>query len=409
MKRVAVTGLGVVSSVGNAPGEFFGNLMGGRSGVRRIAAPYADGLAVKIAAEAVFDPGTVLSRKQLGLFDRTSQMAMSAAEQAWGDSGVALAEAEEHRAGVYFGTGMGGAPTIDAVARQLYADGASRVNPSSILRIMPNASAAHISIRYRLRGPSLTFATACSSSAVAIGEAARAIRAGGVDVAVAGGTESFLTFTSLKCWESLGVLAPEDPEDPAASCKPFAKDRQGLVLGEGAAAVLLEEMERARARGARIYGELAGYGTTSDAFHISGPDVDGQAAAMRMALADAGCAADRVGYINAHGTATELNDRVETLAIRKAFGAAADRIPVSSTKSMHGHVMGAGGAVEFVAALLALANGAVPPTANLKIPDPACDLDYVPRVGRDGLRIKAVMSNSFAFGGTNAVLLATAV
>ena len=409
MARVAVTGIGVLSAVGNTPESFFENLMAGRSGIRRMSAAFADRLSVRIAAEAVFDTEPFFSKKQLIVLDRTGQMALLAADQAWNDSGIVLGEEEKWRAGVYIGTGMGGAPTLDDFFRQLYGNGAPRVSPTSILKIMCNAPASHLGIKYGIHGPSLTFSTACSSSSIAIGEAFRLIRSGGADVVLAGGTESLITFGSCKAWESLGVLAQEDPGDPSASCKPFAKDRTGLVLGEGAAILVLEEMERARKRGARIHGEIAGYGSTSDAYHLTAPSLECQAAAMRIALDDARCEPGSIGYINAHGTATGLNDLVETQAIKKVFGESAYRIPVTSTKSMHGHLMGAGGAIEFVVALLAIRYGAVPPTANLKVHDPDCDLDYVPLTGRDGLKMNAVLSNSFGFGGTNAVLVAKAV
>jgi 3-oxoacyl-[acyl-carrier-protein] synthase II len=274
---------------------------------------------------------------------------------------------------------------------------------------MSNAPASHISIQYGLSGPCLTFSTACSSSAVSIGEAFREIKAGYSDIILAGGTESLLAYGSFKCWESLGILAPEDAENPAASCRPFSRDRAGFVLGEGAAIVVLEDMERARRRGAPIYAELAGYGSTSDAHHITSPSVDGQARAMRLALEEARVSPDDIDYINAHGTATTKNDIVETRAIKEVFGARAKSVPASSTKSMHGHLLGATGAVEFVAALLAMKHQTIPPTAHLRLPDPECDLDYVPNAGRTGVRVRTIMSNSFAFGGTNAVLVAKAV
>jgi 3-oxoacyl-[acyl-carrier-protein] synthase II len=244
---------------------------------------------------------------------------------------------------------------------------------------------------------------------VSLGEAFRQIKAGYADVILAGGAESLLAYGSFKCWESLGVLAPQDTENPAASCRPFSRDRAGFVLGEGAAIVVLEAMERAKKRGAPIYAELAGYGSTSDAHHITGPSVDGQARAMRQALDEAETSIDEIDYINAHGTATTKNDIVETRAIKEVFGGRAKTIPASSTKSMHGHLLGATGAVEFVAALLAMQHQTIPPTAHLRVPDPECDLDYVPNAGRTGLRVRTVMSNSFAFGGTNAVLVARAV
>jgi 3-oxoacyl-[acyl-carrier-protein] synthase II len=383
--------------------------MAGRSGVRRITSDFADRLGVRVAAISTFKGDAFFSKKQLGLLDRTSQMALIAARQAWDDSGLAPDEQERQRSGVYFGTGMGGANSLDDMFSALYGNNAARVSPLSVPRIMSNAAASHISIQYGLSGPCNTFSTACSSSTVAIGEAFRQIKTGYSDIILAGGAESLLSYGSLKCWESLGVLAHEDREDPAASCKPFSKDRSGFVLGEGAAMVALEEMDCARKRGAHIYGELAGYGSTADAHHITSPSMEGQARAMRLALEEAWTSADEIDYINAHGTATTNNDVVETLAVKKVFGARARTVPISSTKSMHGHLLGAAGAVEFVAALLAMKHRAIPPTAHLRVADPDCDLDYVANAGRAGVLVKAVMSNSFAFGGTNAVLVAKAV
>ncbi len=408
MRKVVVTGLGVVSPSGNSPEELFGNLMAAKSGVRRISAAYAEKLNNKISAEVDFNPLVFFPKKMVSL-DRTSQMALAAALQAWKDSGLVLDGRENPRAGVFIGTGMGGAQSVDEISIQLYIEGKTRVSPLSIVKIMSNAAASHISINYKFSGPCLTYSTACSSSSVAIGEAYRQIKYGLIDTAFAGGTECITNFASFKCWESLGVLAKEDPDDFAASCKPFAKNRSGFVLGEGAAVIMLEEMESAKRRGARIYGEVVGFGSTSDAHHITGPTVDGQARAIQLALEEAEIVPEDVDYINAHGTATAANDVVETQAIKKAFGDSAYKVPASSTKSMHGHLIGAGGAVEFVISLLAIKNGAIPPTAHLTVPDPECDLDYVPNEGRNGLNIRTVMSNSFAFGGTNAVLLARKV
>jgi len=272
--------------------------------------------------------------------------------------------------------------------------------------VMNNASASYISIEYGLSGPCLTFSTACASSASAIGEAFRQIRDGYVEVMLAGGAEAFLTYGGFRSWEPLRVLAVEDPEDPSKSCKPFSKNRTGLVLGEGAAMVVLEEMERAVSRGAPIYAELLGYGSTSDAGHITRPTLEGQARAMAEAIREAGLLPKDINYINAHGTATPWNDLLETQAIKKVFGDYAANVPVSSTKSMHGHALGAAGATEFIASLLAIKNQALPPTINLDQPDSECDLDYVPNSGRQGVKVNTVMSNSFAFGGTNAVLIA---
>jgi 3-oxoacyl-[acyl-carrier-protein] synthase II len=338
--------------------------------------------------------------------DRVNQFALAAASQAWKDSELSLDAKEKERAGVYIGCGMGGGNTIEDLYDQLFKHNADRVKSLTVLMIMNNASAAHISIEYGLSGPCLTLSTACASSANAIGEAFRQVRDGYVDVMLTGGVEAFLTYGGFRSWESLRVLAAEDPEDPSKSCKPFSKNRTGLVPGEGAAIVVLEEMERAVRRGAPIYAELIGYGSTSDAGHITRPSLEGQARAMAEALKDAGLLPEDIDYINAHGTATEWNDLVETQAIKKVFGDYAFKVPVSSTKSMHGHTMGAAGAIEFIVSLLAIKNQGVPPTINLDQPDPECDLDYVPNIGRKGVTVNTVMSNAFAFGGTNAALIA---
>ena len=405
-RRVAVTGLGIISPCGNNIDDFSFNLMAGKSGVRRISSAYSDLLSVKIAAEVDFNPLDYFIKKQVPSLDRVNQFALAAASQAWKDSELSLDAKEKDRAGVYIGCGMGGGNAIEDLYDQLFKHNADRVKPLTVLMVMNNASASHISIEYGLSGPCLTLSTACASSANAIGEAFRQIRDGYVDVMLAGGAESFLTYGSFRSWEALRVLAVEDPEDPSKSCKPFSKNRTGLVLGEGAAMVVLEEMERAERRGAPIYAELIGYGSTSDAGHIARPSLEGQARAMAEALKEAGLLPEDIDYINAHGTATQY-DLFETQAIKKVFGDYACNVPVSSTKSMHGHTMGAAGAIEFIVSLLAIRNQAVPPTINLDQPDPECDLDYVPNSGRKGVKVNTVMSNSFAFGGTNAVLIAS--
>jgi 3-oxoacyl-[acyl-carrier-protein] synthase II len=405
-RRVAVTGLGIISPCGNNIDDFSSGLMAGKSGVRRISSAFSSLLSVKIAAEVDFDPLDYFVKKQASTMDRVNQFALAAATQAWKDSELSLDAKEKERAGVYIGCGMGGGNAIEDLYDQLFRQNADRVKPLTVLMVMNNGSASHISIEYGLSGPCLTLSTACASSANAIGEAFRQVRDGYVDVMLAGGAEAFLTYGGFRSWEGLRVLAVEDPEDPSKSCKPFSKNRTGLVLGEGAAMVVLEEMERAVRRGGPIYAELIGYGSTSDAGHITRPSLEGQARAMAEALKDADLLPEDIGYINAHGTATEWNDLVETQAIKKVFGDHASRVPVSSTKSMHGHAMGAAGAIEFIASLLALKNQAVPPTINLDQPDPECDLDYVPNIGRTGVRVNAVMSNAFAFGGANAVLIA---
>ena len=405
-RRVAVTGLGIVSPCGNNIDEFSVNLMAGKSGVRRISSAYSSLLSAKIAAEVDFNPLDYFIKKQLASLDRVNQFALVAASQAWKDSGLSLDAKEKERAGVYIGCGMGGGNSIEELYDQLFKHNADRVKPLTVLMVMNNASASHISIEYGLAGPCLTISTACASSANAIGEAFRQVRDGYVDVMLAGGAEAFLTYGGFRSWEALRVLAAEDPEDPSKSCKPFSKNRTGLVLGEGSAMVVLEEMDRAVRRGAPIYAELVGYGSTSDAGHITRPSLEGQKRAIAEALKEAGLLPEDIDYINAHGTATEWNDLMETQAIKKVFGDYACKVPISSTKSMHGHTMGAAGAIEFIASLLAIRNQAVPPTINLDQPDPECDLDYVPNIGRTGVAVKTVMSNAFAFGGANAVLIA---
>jgi 3-oxoacyl-[acyl-carrier-protein] synthase II len=405
-RRVVVTGLGIISPCGNNINDFLANIMAGKSGVRRISSEYSNLLLVKVAGVVDFNPLDYFPKRQASSLDRVNQFALAAASQAWKDSGLSLNTKEKERAGVYIGTGMGGANTIEDVYNQLFRHNLDRVKPLSVLMIMHNASASYISIEYGLSGPCLTVSTACSSSANAVGEAFRQIKDGYADVMLAGGTESLLTYAGFRCWEALRILAVGDIEDPSKSCKPFSKNRTGLVLGEGAAVLVLEEMERALDRGAQIYAEFLGYGSTSDAFHITKPSFEGESRAISEALHEASISPKEVDYINAHGTATQWNDLLETQAIKKVFGDYAYKLPVSSTKSMHGHTMGAAGAIEFVASLLAIKHQAIPPTINLDQPDPECDLDYVPNVGRKGVKVNTVMSNSFAFGGTNAVLVA---
>jgi 3-oxoacyl-[acyl-carrier-protein] synthase II len=404
-RRVAVTGIGIMSPLGNCEQDFFDALRNGRSGIRRIESSFAERLANRIAAPVDFDAASHFPPPKLRMLDRFSQLALLAAEQATTAAALHLDAEQRSRAGVFVGTGMGGGHTTDDGFHALYADGASRLPPFTVLMAMQNAAASWIGIEHGLGGPNLTFSTACSSSAVAIGEAWRRIRDGEVDVALAGGSEAPLNFGTLKAWEALRTLAMEDEADPAASCKPFARDRTGMVLGEGAAMLVLENWEHAQRRGARIRGELLGYGLCTDNDHITRPTVAGQARAMQLALASAGLAADAIGYINAHGTGTQANDATETAAIKQVFGKRAYDIPVSATKAMHGHLLGAGAAVELVATLLALEHGVLPPTINLVQRDPECDLDYIVEGARKVAGIEVAMGNSFAFGGTNAVLV----
>ncbi len=403
-----VTGMGVISPLGNSPAQFFDNLLAGVSGVRRLADEIRKRLSVTVAAPAGFDARGHFSETRLRILDRASQFAIVAAAQAWSDARLDPGDEESDRIGVYLGTGMGGAETTDDGYATFYGRGSDRIPPYTVLMSMNNAPASWIALEHGLGGPNITYSTACSSSAVAIGEAYRAIRRGEADVMLAGGTEAPLTPGTLKAWDALRTLAIEDPEDPGRSCKPFAKDRTGLVLGEGAALLVLEARDHAERRGAAIQGEIAGYGICTDCGHITRPSIAGQARAMRLALADAGASPADADYINAHGTGTLQNDAVETGAIKEVFGERARSVPVSATKSMHGHLLGAAGAMELVATLLCVRDGAIPPTINLRVPDPECDLDYVADRARRGVEIRLALSNSFAFGGTNAVLAARA-
>jgi 3-oxoacyl-(acyl-carrier-protein) synthase len=346
-----------------------------------------------------FDP------PRLRMLDRVSQFACLAAGQALAESHIDLARADRGRVGVFLGTGMGGSQSSDEGYRSLYEDGSNRVKPFTVLMGMHNAPAAWIGIEHDLRGPNLTYSTACSSSAVAIGEASLRIARGDLDLALAGGAEAPLSFGSLKAWEALHTLATIDVDDPSASCKPFALDRSGMVLGEGSAMILLEAWEHAVARGATILGEIAGYGFANDTGHITRPSIEGQAAAIRAALVAAAIEPSAIDAINAHGTGTQANDVVETGAIKAVFGSRAARIPISATKAVHGHLLGAAGALECVLSLLAMQRRVALPTMHLQLPDPECDLDYVPNRVREGVPAQTMISNSFAFGGANAVLV----
>lgn len=406
MRRVVITGLGVISPLGNDPQEFFKNLLAGRSGIGRLQTPFAEKLSIRIGAQVDFDGAMFFPPGRLKILDRVSQLALSAAAQAVTDAGLIFRGGDEPRCGVYLGTGMGGAETTDAGYAILYREGSERLQPFTVVMTMNNAPAAWIALEYGLTGPCLTFSTACSSSAVAVGEAYRQIVLGRIDAALAGGAEAPLTYGTMKAWEALRMLALEDPENPAASCKPFSKNRTGLVLGEGAAIVVLEDLERARSRGVPVYAELVGYSQTTDVAHITRPSLAGQAHALRSALEDSKMGPEEIDYINAHGTATSQNDAVETAAIKEVFGRRGYQIPISSTKSMHGHLLGAAGTLELIVAIMSLRHQAIPPTINLTHPDPECDLDYVANRARTNVAVATVMSNSFAFGGTNAVLIA---
>ena len=404
-KRVVITGLGVVSPIGNGLTALSQQVFSGASGVKKIDAPFAEKLDCKIAAQAKFDPAEHFSKHSYSMLDRTSQMALHTSIEAVKHAGLNITEDMLPRMGVYVGTGMGGASSVEEGYVRLFKDGASRLKPFTVLMSMNNAAASAIALEFQITGPNQTFSTACSSSAVAIGEAARLIRHGYADVMLAGGAEAMITFGTIKAWEALRTLAEEDELDVSRSCKPFSLNRSGLVLGEGAAMLVLESLEHAQVRGATIIAELVGYGTANDSGHITQPSIKGQAATMQAALNDAKIAPRAVDYINAHGTGTQMNDATETAAIKQVFGVHAYKLSVSSTKGAHGHLMGAAGALEAVISLLALNKNTLPPTINLATPDPACDLDYVPNIAKKLPYLDCVMSNSFAFGGTGATLI----
>jgi len=407
-RSVCVTGLGVISPIGNGVAGFLDGLRSGRSGIRPLQTDFAARIAYNAFGVVDLPAESSVPRSRLAGIDRVSALALIAAHEAVDTAGLRGHPALEN-AILCVGTGMGGAETLQAGYEELYLRGGLRPNPLMVVKAMNNAAAAHIALDFHCHGQSLTYSTACASSALAIGEAARAIRGGHADLAIAGGCEALLTLGTIIAWYAMRTLAIPDPLDPGSACRPFSADRTGLVLAEGAAFLILEEEQHARARGAPILARLSGYGTSTDATHLTKPDATGQARAMRAALADAGLEPTDIGYINAHGTATLAGDAVETAAIKQVFGSHAAAVPVSSTKSMHGHVMGATGAIEFAAALLALRHGFLPPTINLHKPDPACDLDYVPNQARFDVTLRHVMSNSFAFGGSNAVLVASQV
>jgi 3-oxoacyl-[acyl-carrier-protein] synthase II len=404
-RRVAVTGAGVVSPLGSSLEEFHRSLASARSGIARLAPELSERSGVQVGAPVDWDPAPHFKQAEAANLDRVAQFALTAAAQAIANSGLQVEQLSPERIGVSWGTGMGGAHTQEMSYKQVYGAGEWRVRPLTVVMGMSNAAGSNIAVRHGLRGPFANYSTACSSSAMALGEAMRTIAAGRADAMIAGGAEALLTPGILVAWQALRTLAPADPADPKASCKPFDRRRAGLVLGEGAAAFVLEEESRARARGARIYALLSGYGNSCDAVHMSRPDRDGQVRAMREALAEAELAPDAIGYINAHGTATAVGDVVEAEAINAVFGSAAREVRVSSTKSLHGHLLGGSGALEFAAALLAL-EGVLPPTAFLEEPDPACAVRHVAREAERIMPPRAVMSNSFAFGGSNVVLVA---
>jgi nodulation protein E len=396
-RRVAVTGIGTISALGLDQTAFFEALASGRSGIRKMTLIPGNSLRFSNGAEVpAYDPAAFLDERDTGYLDRFAQFALIAAREAVSDSGLSFDPALAETAAIVTGSCIGGKSTEDVEFRNLYELKSSRFPPLTIPKVMANAGASRISLEYGITGPVYTVATACSSANHAIGQAFWMVRNGSVEVAIAGGSEAPFSLGLLKSWEALRVVSPD-------TCRPFSRDRHGLILGEGAAMLVLEPLDRALSRGARIWGEITGFGMSADAHHITQPSAPGAARAMRGVLLDAGIPPEAVGYINAHGTGTPTNDSTEAEAIHAVFGPHAGKLMVSSTKSIHGHALGAAGALEAAATLWALHEGLIPPTANFTEPDPACDLDVVPNVARRA-SIEHALSNSFAFGGLNAVL-----
>ena len=398
MRRVAITGMGAVSALGHDAASTWAAMREGRSGIAPIVNIPTDLLNVKIAAEVRgFDPAAHIDAKKLPLLDRVSQFALVAAREAVAQSGLDFREGNRGaRSACIVGSGIGGENSHNEQSRRFFADGNPRLHPLTILRVMANAPACHVGIEFGLSGPTFAVVSACASANHAMAQAADMIKNGKVDFAVSGGTEACVTVTTMKAWEAMRVTADD-------TCRPFCKQRRGMVLGEGAGIFVFEEWEHAKARGANILAEFAGSGMTADAADMVFPADATVARAMELALTDAELNPEDVDYINAHGTGTPANDPTESKAIRRAFGVHADALAVSSTKSMHGHALGAAGAIELVAAIGALRDGVIAPTANFIDPDPACDLDYVPNVARE-TSVRAALSNSFAFGGLNCVI-----
>ncbi|MBK9447540.1 MAG: beta-ketoacyl-[acyl-carrier-protein] synthase family protein [Betaproteobacteria bacterium] len=408
-RRVAITGIGLVSPYGGDLADFFSHLMAGESAIRHLLTDdLPRPLSIPFVSCPTFDPESALGKPLASMMDRFAQLGMAAAFAAWDDCGLPRItddSAVRDGWGVAWGTALGGTLAYEKGYRELWQKGRERLSPLSVLLGMNNAANAHISIQLGLGGVSMSHTVACASSAIAIGEAFRRVRSGEATVMVTGGSDVPQAYGVARAWEALRVMAPGDADTSPAACRPFASNRRGLVLGEGGAALVLEDWEHAVARGARIHGEIVGYGTSCDHTHLVRPEAAGQIRALNATLADAGLTADDIDYINAHGTATAEGDPVEVAALKAVFGERAARLPVSATKSMHGHLLGAAGAIEAIATVLALREQAVPPTANLAGQiDPACvGVDHV-TAGRRGVPLRAALSNSFAFGGSNAVL-----
>lgn len=405
-KRVVITGLGAISPVGNTAAEFWQALLAGKSGIGPITRFDAAEYDAKIAGEVKdFEPTAFIDKKEARRMDRFTQFAIAAAKMALDDSGIDLAQADKSRIGSFVGSGIGGMDTLHDQYKNLFEKGPNRVSPFFIPMMIANMAAGQVSIAFGLQGPSSCVVTACATGTNCIGDAMKVIQRGDADVMVAGGTEAAISPAGMAGFCAMKALSTRNDEPEKAS-RPFEKDRDGFVMGEGAGIVVLESLEHALARGARIYAELAGYGTNADAYHVTAPAPEGAQAArcMELAIKDAGLQITDIDYINAHGTSTPLNDKNETLGIKRLFGDHAKNLAVSSIKSMTGHLLGAAGGIECVATALTVLNDMMPPTINYDNPDPDLDLDYVPNQARAKV-VKVALSNSFGFGGHNATLL----
>ena len=411
MRRVVVTGLGVVTPIGNDVPTMWAALLAGRSGVARITAFDPSAFESQIAAEVKgFDPAQYLSPKEIKRTERFVQFAIAAARQAVKDAGLPTSSLEHpFRYGVIIGSGMGSMHLIEAQHDVLLARGPKKLSPFMIPMLICNMAPGHVAMDLGFKGPNFCTTTACASGAHGVGEAFRIIQRNEADVMLGGGTEGCITPMAVGGFCALMALSRRN-DAPTRASRPFDQERDGFVIGEGAGVLVLEELEHAKRRGAKIYAELVGYGRTADAFHMTAPDPEGEGAAhaMSLALDDAKLSPEQVTYINAHGTSTELNDKIETLAIKKTFKDAAKKVAISSTKSMTGHLIGAAGGVEAVISALAIHHGAMPPTINYEHPDPACDLDYIPNTARTA-RVDVALSNSLGFGGHNATLILKAL
>jgi 3-oxoacyl-[acyl-carrier-protein] synthase II len=403
--RVFVTGIGLVSPHGNDQNKVFDKIYRGESAIEMIRSGTPEFGSDVLVASAKFDPTGIISKPHQVFMDRVSQMAVVAAHHALENSGLLSDGTDLSSTAVYTGCSLGGSQTMENAYKR-YFNKIRGARPTTVPLVMPNAPAGHISMRHKLRGPSQNYSIACASSSTAIGEAFRAIRDGYQERVVTGGTEAMLNDGSICSWEALTVLAKEHPEGAHASCRPFSKDRTGLVLGEGASILILESEAMVEKRNAQPLAEIVGFGSSSDAHNLTQPSAEGQVRAMRIALNDAEIDLTEIGYINAHATGTGAGDKVEIDAIKLLFEDHAKNIAVSSTKSMHGHLLGAAGALEFAITVMALKNRKIPPTAHLKDQDPECDLDCVPFIGRSSPELDYALCNSFAFGGSNAVLIA---